>query len=119
MYGEAAPEIQAVCKERALPLHVFPWRPEMAAPACGATAVYLVRPDGYVAVADSGESRRDDYRIPRHVEGDAEDRRRTNALTAIRAVRVAPSRFGRPEAGEQARILLTAVGGMGAPTFLA
>ena len=27
VYGDAAPEIQAVCEARKLPLHVFPWRP--------------------------------------------------------------------------------------------
>ncbi|PYR72447.1 MAG: FAD-dependent oxidoreductase [Acidobacteria bacterium] len=30
VYGDAAPDIQAVCVERNLPLHVFPWRPEMS-----------------------------------------------------------------------------------------
>ena len=52
MYGDAAPEIQAVCEERTLPLHVFPWRPEMGRAGLRRNAVYLVRPDGYVALAD-------------------------------------------------------------------
>lgn len=52
VYGDAAPEILAVCKERKLPLHVFPWRPEMARAGLRRNAVYLVRPDGYVALAD-------------------------------------------------------------------
>jgi hypothetical protein len=52
VYGDAAPEIQAVCKERSLPLHVFPWRPEIGRASLRRNAVYLVRPDGYVALAD-------------------------------------------------------------------
>ena len=52
VYGDAAPEIRAVCDERKLPLHVFPWRPEMSRTGLRRNAVYLVRPDGYVALAD-------------------------------------------------------------------
>jgi FAD binding domain-containing protein len=52
VYGGAAPEIQAVCKERTLPLHVFPWRLEIGRAGPRRNAVYLVRPDGYVALAD-------------------------------------------------------------------
>ncbi|PYR57273.1 MAG: FAD-dependent oxidoreductase [Acidobacteria bacterium] len=54
VYGDAAPDIQAVCVERNLPLHVFPWRPEMSRVGLRRNAVYLVRPDGYVALADAG-----------------------------------------------------------------
>ena len=56
VYGDAAPGIGAVCQGRRLPLHVFPWRPEMDRTGLRRNAVYLVRPDGYVALADSGES---------------------------------------------------------------
>jgi hypothetical protein len=52
VYGDAAPEIQAVSRDRTLPLHVFPWRVEMGRAGLRRDAVYLVRPDGYVAVAD-------------------------------------------------------------------
>jgi 2-polyprenyl-6-methoxyphenol hydroxylase-like FAD-dependent oxidoreductase len=52
VYGDAAPEIQAVCDGRKLPLHVFPWRPEMRRAGLRRNAFYLVRPDGYVALAD-------------------------------------------------------------------
>jgi 2-polyprenyl-6-methoxyphenol hydroxylase-like FAD-dependent oxidoreductase len=51
VYGGAGPEIQAVCKERTLPLHVFPWRLESGRAGLRRDAVYLVRPDGYVALA--------------------------------------------------------------------
>jgi 2-polyprenyl-6-methoxyphenol hydroxylase-like FAD-dependent oxidoreductase len=52
VYGEAAHEIQAVCAGRQLPLNVFPWRSEMSRAGLRRNAVYLVRPDGYVALAD-------------------------------------------------------------------
>jgi 2-polyprenyl-6-methoxyphenol hydroxylase-like FAD-dependent oxidoreductase len=56
VYGDPAPDIQTMCDGRKLPLHVFPWRPEMGRPGLRRDAVYLVRPDGYVALADSGGS---------------------------------------------------------------
>ncbi len=43
---------QAMCEARMLPLHVFPWRPAMGRAGLRRDAVYLVRPDGYVALAD-------------------------------------------------------------------
>lgn len=52
VYGSATPEIHAVCQERRLPLHVFPWRPESDGADLRRDAFYLVRPDGYVALAD-------------------------------------------------------------------
>lgn len=51
IYGRATPEIQAICEERRLPLHVFSWRPEMRRAGLLRDALYLVRPDGYVALA--------------------------------------------------------------------
>jgi 2-polyprenyl-6-methoxyphenol hydroxylase-like FAD-dependent oxidoreductase len=52
VYGDAAPEIRGVCDRLELPLHVFPWRPEMDRAGLRRNALYLVRPDGYVALAD-------------------------------------------------------------------
>jgi 2-polyprenyl-6-methoxyphenol hydroxylase-like FAD-dependent oxidoreductase len=52
VYGEAAPEIQAACDARKIALHVFPWRREMGRAGLRRNAVYLLRPDGYVALAD-------------------------------------------------------------------
>jgi hypothetical protein len=52
VYGDAAPEIKAHCNARKLPLHIFPWRPEMARTGLRRNAIYLVRPDGYVALAN-------------------------------------------------------------------
>jgi 2-polyprenyl-6-methoxyphenol hydroxylase-like FAD-dependent oxidoreductase len=52
VYGAAAPELQTACDARQLSLHVFPWRREMGKNGLGRDAAYLVRPDGYVALAD-------------------------------------------------------------------
>jgi hypothetical protein len=52
VYGDAAPEIRAVCHDRKLPLHVFPWRPEMRRTGLRRNVIYLLRPDGYVALVD-------------------------------------------------------------------
>jgi 2-polyprenyl-6-methoxyphenol hydroxylase-like FAD-dependent oxidoreductase len=52
VYGDAAPELRRVCDERRLPLHVFAWRPETGRTGLLRNAVYLVRPDGYIALAD-------------------------------------------------------------------
>jgi 2-polyprenyl-6-methoxyphenol hydroxylase-like FAD-dependent oxidoreductase len=51
VYGDAPTEIRTLCEERKLSLHVFPWRPEMDRAGLRRDAVYLVRPDGYVAMA--------------------------------------------------------------------
>jgi hypothetical protein len=56
VYGEAMPQMRTLCNERRLPLHVFPWRTEMERAGLRRSAAYLVRPDGYVALAD-GEGR--------------------------------------------------------------
>ena len=53
VYGEAMPQMRTLCNERKLPLHVFPWRPEMKRAGLQRNAAYLVRPDGYVALADA------------------------------------------------------------------
>jgi 2-polyprenyl-6-methoxyphenol hydroxylase-like FAD-dependent oxidoreductase len=52
VYGNAVPELQKLCEVRKLSLHVFPWRPEMGRTGLQRNAIYLVRPDGYVALAD-------------------------------------------------------------------
>jgi 2-polyprenyl-6-methoxyphenol hydroxylase-like FAD-dependent oxidoreductase len=52
VYGDEAPDFQTSCNSRKLPLHVFPWRPEMKGAGLRRNAAYLVRPDGYVALAD-------------------------------------------------------------------
>jgi 2-polyprenyl-6-methoxyphenol hydroxylase-like FAD-dependent oxidoreductase len=52
VYGEAAPEILTLCHDRKLPLHIFFWRLEMLRAGLRRNAIYLIRPDGYVALAN-------------------------------------------------------------------
>jgi 2-polyprenyl-6-methoxyphenol hydroxylase-like FAD-dependent oxidoreductase len=52
VYGAAAPELQTACDARQLSLHVFPWRRAMGHAGLRRDAAYLIRPDGYVALAD-------------------------------------------------------------------
>jgi hypothetical protein len=53
VYGEASKEMRALCESRKLPLHVFPWSAEMRRAGLWRNAAYLVRPDGYVGLADA------------------------------------------------------------------
>jgi 2-polyprenyl-6-methoxyphenol hydroxylase-like FAD-dependent oxidoreductase len=52
VYGEVQPGVNEACGELGLPLHAFSWRPGMRSAGLEAAALYLVRPDGYVALAD-------------------------------------------------------------------
>ena len=52
VYGAATKAIEDLCRERALALHVYPWRDEMGRAGLRRDAQYLVRPDGYVGLAD-------------------------------------------------------------------
>lgn len=52
VYGEARPGLAEACAELELPLHLFAWQPEMRRAGLQSAALYLIRPDGYVALAD-------------------------------------------------------------------
>lgn len=56
VYGDATADIKAACFARKLPLHVFPWNPEMKRVALLRNAIYLVRPDGYIGLVDASGS---------------------------------------------------------------
>jgi 2-polyprenyl-6-methoxyphenol hydroxylase-like FAD-dependent oxidoreductase len=56
VYGGASSELLAWCREHGLPLHVFDWRAEYRAAGLRQAALYLVRPDTYVALADAAGS---------------------------------------------------------------
>src|SRR5215510_12057081 len=49
VYGEARPSVAEACVELLLPLHRFAWRPGMQRAGLQSGALYLIRPDGYVA----------------------------------------------------------------------
>jgi len=51
VYGNAVAELRAACSARRLPLHIFPWSDAQAAAGLKRDALYLVRPDTYVALA--------------------------------------------------------------------
>jgi 2-polyprenyl-6-methoxyphenol hydroxylase-like FAD-dependent oxidoreductase len=50
VYGTAGPEIRAICALRGLALQVFGWQRQMKRRGLQRNTVYLVRPDGYLAV---------------------------------------------------------------------
>jgi hypothetical protein len=52
VYGEPRRGVAEVCAELRLPLHVFGWQQDMRRAGVQCAALYLVRPDGYVALAD-------------------------------------------------------------------
>jgi 2-polyprenyl-6-methoxyphenol hydroxylase-like FAD-dependent oxidoreductase len=51
VYGEPRPGLAEVCADLQLPLHRFAWQSEMRRAGLLRAALYLVRPDGYVALA--------------------------------------------------------------------
>jgi len=52
VYGELRRGLAEVCAELQLTLQLFPWRPELRRAGLLRAALYLIRPDGYVALAD-------------------------------------------------------------------
>lgn len=56
VYGTARPATRAVCAERRIALHEFAWQPSMADAGLARDALYLVRPDGHVALASIEQS---------------------------------------------------------------
>jgi hypothetical protein len=52
VYGEARRGVAEACAELQLPLHLFGWQPGMRRAGLQNAALYLIRPDGYVALAD-------------------------------------------------------------------
>jgi 2-polyprenyl-6-methoxyphenol hydroxylase-like FAD-dependent oxidoreductase len=59
VYGEAKADVEGVCEELELPFHSFFWSPEVEKAGFTRNALYLVRPDGYLAlVEENGSSMR-------------------------------------------------------------
>jgi hypothetical protein len=52
VYATAGAELAAWCRDHKVPLHVFGWRSEYEAAGLARDALYLLRPDSYVALAD-------------------------------------------------------------------
>ncbi|MGE8186007.1 FAD-dependent oxidoreductase [Pseudomonas sp. NPDC086278] len=53
VYGDTSDEMIAWCVEHHLPLQVFDWRPAFEAAGLGRNGFYLLRPDTYVAIAET------------------------------------------------------------------
>ncbi|HEX3549875.1 MAG TPA: FAD-dependent monooxygenase [Candidatus Elarobacter sp.] len=53
VYGDPSPQQRARCARRALPLHAFPWSDGARRAGLARDALYVVRPDGYVGLADA------------------------------------------------------------------
>lgn len=51
VYGEPREGVRELCAELRLPFHHFDWHPEMRRRGLSRGALYLIRPDGYVALA--------------------------------------------------------------------
>jgi 2-polyprenyl-6-methoxyphenol hydroxylase-like FAD-dependent oxidoreductase len=56
VYGEARDELSAWCVQCNLPLRVFAWKGEHQAAGLARDALYLLRPDTYVALAEASGS---------------------------------------------------------------
>ena len=52
VYGSASTELAAWCTAQNVPLHLFDWRSEYEVAGLARDALYLLRPDSYVALAD-------------------------------------------------------------------
>ncbi len=52
VYGAARTALAAWCEQQRVPLHVFDWRAEHEAAGLARDALYLLRPDTYVALAE-------------------------------------------------------------------
>jgi 2-polyprenyl-6-methoxyphenol hydroxylase-like FAD-dependent oxidoreductase len=52
VYGEVRRGVPEACAALRLPLHRFAWQPKMQRAGFSNAALYLIRPDGYVALAD-------------------------------------------------------------------
>jgi 2-polyprenyl-6-methoxyphenol hydroxylase-like FAD-dependent oxidoreductase len=52
VYGSASAGLGAWCAAHDVPLHIFGWRPEYEMAGLARDALYLIRPDTYVALAD-------------------------------------------------------------------
>jgi 2-polyprenyl-6-methoxyphenol hydroxylase-like FAD-dependent oxidoreductase len=66
VYGDPGPGVAEACAELRLAFQRFAWRPGMRRAGLRRGALYLVRPDGYVALADP---RADAGRLRRYFDG--------------------------------------------------
>jgi 2-polyprenyl-6-methoxyphenol hydroxylase-like FAD-dependent oxidoreductase len=53
VYGTARAPLADACRARGLPLHIFPWSEDAQRVGLARDALYVIRPDGYVGLADA------------------------------------------------------------------
>jgi 2-polyprenyl-6-methoxyphenol hydroxylase-like FAD-dependent oxidoreductase len=56
VYGTAGSDVSAWCERHAIPLHAYAWHHKHAAAGFAKDALYLVRPDAYLALADPAQA---------------------------------------------------------------
>lgn len=56
VYGAARSDLRSWCERRRVPLHTFAWRPEHKKAGLQKNALYLLRPDTWVALAEPQQS---------------------------------------------------------------
>ena len=56
VYGTADDKLRTWCQNRGVPLEVFAWSETMGHAGLEENALYLLRPDTYVALAETGQS---------------------------------------------------------------
>ena len=56
VYGNASDDLEIACRDLDLPIHLFAWDHAAEKAGMEKNALYLVRPDGYVALASAGDS---------------------------------------------------------------
>jgi 2-polyprenyl-6-methoxyphenol hydroxylase-like FAD-dependent oxidoreductase len=70
VYGSPNPALSEWCNRHSVPLHQFDWRPDLEKAGLARDALYLLRPDTYVALADASGAAAslDDYCAKRKIE---------------------------------------------------
>jgi 2-polyprenyl-6-methoxyphenol hydroxylase-like FAD-dependent oxidoreductase len=70
VYGSPSSALAEWCSQHSVPLHQFDWRPDFEKAGLARNALYLLRPDTYVALAEpSGAAQAlEDYRAKRKIE---------------------------------------------------
>jgi 2-polyprenyl-6-methoxyphenol hydroxylase-like FAD-dependent oxidoreductase len=71
IYGEANEALKAACEKHALPLHVFSYNDAVKKSGLRKDALYLIRPDGYIALIDEtgGSAAFEEYMSAKFITG--------------------------------------------------
>jgi 2-polyprenyl-6-methoxyphenol hydroxylase-like FAD-dependent oxidoreductase len=67
VYGEPTADLAQACVDRGLPMYAFPWRDSMRDSGFERNAGYVIRPDGYVALAGLNAGSLGRYLDDRHI----------------------------------------------------